>query len=241
MDPSAFTVLFVPGAWHRAESFARVAETLDRSGFNTTLVDLPSVGPEAELDGLMADVHAIRERASEAISRGQKIVLVAHSYGGIPSSEAIQGFSPHVAHFFLCCSFILPRNESLLSALGGRPPPWWDVSPDESEVLARTPADIFYNDLAAEEAEAAAGRLRPHSFGTFRSPVGYEAWRIVPTTYLYCTLDKAVPIAAQRAMVEQTAGDVDVRTDTLESGHSPFFKCPDDVAASIERAVRASS
>ncbi|KAJ4258125.1 hypothetical protein NW762_008266 [Fusarium torreyae] len=238
MDPCSTTILFIPGAWHSAECFADVANSLGKSGFNTELIELPSVGPKRHLDGFSSDVATIRHRAFQAISAGQKIVLVAHSYGGVPTTEAIRDFSSHVIHFVLVCSFLLQKDASLLSTVGGEPIPWWGVSPDKLEMNAKTPKDIFYKDISQEDADVYISRLKPHSYKTFQSRLTYEGWRYVPTTYLYCTLDAALPIAAQRRMVQETAKGVNIRTEELVTGHSPFFKDPAAVAGMIERAVR---
>ncbi|KAF4963263.1 hypothetical protein FSARC_8701 [Fusarium sarcochroum] len=237
MDPSSITILFIPGAWHSAQCFADVANRLQKSGFNTDLVELPSVGAKGHHDDFSSDVAMIRDHASKAISVGQKIVLVAHSYGGVPTTEAIRDFSSHVVHFVLVCSFLLQKDASVLSTVGGEPLPWWGVSPDKLQMNAKTPKDIFYDDISQEEADIYISNLKPHSYKAFQSRLTYEGWRHVPTTYLYCTLDAALPIAAQRRMVQETAKGVNIRTEELNTGHSPFFKSPAAVADMIERAV----
>jgi len=217
MDPSSFTVIFVPGAWHPARTFKKVWDILSSAGFNVAYVDLPSVGPEKHLTDFTPDVSAIRAAITEASTKGQKVILVAHSYGGIPSAEAIGAFGPNgaVAHFVLCCSFIIPKDKSLCAAFGGQDLPWWNISEHRLSVEPATPEKIFYNDLSPEQAAEAVAQLKPHSYQIFHTPLTYEGWRHVPTTYIYCTLDAAIPIHIQKMMVEETAKGVDIHTDEI--------------------------
>jgi pimeloyl-ACP methyl ester carboxylesterase len=240
MNPSDFCVIFVPGAWHPARAFKKVGDILERAGFNVDYVDLPSVGPEKHLTDFTPDVEAIRGAISQAAAKGQKVILVAHSYGGIPSAEAISAFGPNgaVAHFVLCCSFIIPKDKSLCAAFGGQDLPWWSISEDRLAVEAATPEKIFYNDLSPEQIAELIPILKPHSYQVFHTPLTYEGWRHVPTTYIYCTLDAAIPIHIQKMMVEETAKGVDIHTDEINAAHSPFINVPEAVAASIQKVAK---
>ena len=240
MDPSSFCVLFVPGAWHPAKTFKAVGDILVTKGFNVDYIELPSFNPKTPLTEFAIDVEAIRKRVSQAASEGQKVILVAHSYGGVPSTEAIGAFGPGgaVAHFFLCCSFVIPKDKSLIAAFGGNDLPWFDIAEDRLLVNPSTPDKIVYDDLSAEQVEAAVAELRPHSYQCFHSPVTYEGWRHVPTTYLYCTLDAAIPIHIQKMMVEETAKGANINTEEINAGHSPFINMPEAVAESIQRAAK---
>ncbi|KAF5240346.1 hypothetical protein FANTH_9606 [Fusarium anthophilum] len=240
MDPSAFCVIFVPGAWHPARCFKAVGDILEHAGFNVDYVDLPSVGAEQSLTDFAPDVAAIRQAISQAAAKGQKVIVVAHSYGGIPSAEAIGAFGPGgaVAHFVLCCSFIIPKDKSLIAAFGGQDLPWWSISEDRLSVEASTPEKIFYNDLSPEQVAAIVPVLKPHSYQVFHTPLTYEGWRHVPTTYIYCSLDAAIPIHIQKLMVEETAKGVDVNTQEINAGHSPFINMPEEVASCIQKIAK---
>lgn len=213
---------------------------MEGAGFNTDYVDLPSVDPPRDLTDFTPDVEAIRGAISRAASKGQKVILVAHSYGGIPSAEAIGAFGPNgaVAHFVLCCSFIIPKGKSLIAAFGGQDLPWWSIAEDRHTVEPSTPDQIFYNDLSPEQVAAAVSALKPHSYRVFHTPLTYEGWRHVPTTYIYCTLDAAIPIHIQKMMVEETAKGVDIQTDEINAGHSPFINMPEAVASSIQKVAK---
>lgn len=76
-----------------------------------------------------------------------------------------------------------------------------------------------------------------HSYQTLHSKCTYAAWKKVPSTYLYCLQDAAIPIAIQRMMVEETARGYSFATETVDASHSPFYTVPDKVAEAIQRAA----
>lgn len=168
-------------------------------------------------------------------------------YGGVPASEAISdfdlssrqrhGLKGGVSHIVFCTAFMLPEGYSLNSSIGGKPADWQTLSSDGLETVCSTPRDIFYNDLPEDEVEMLSATLKTHSYRTFLSEVTVAPWKYVPSTYLYCLRDEAIPFAFQKVMVEQFAEGYDIKTETLDASHSPFWSRPKEVAAAIRRAA----
>lgn len=241
------TIVFVPGAWHSPECYRRVIDQLEAEGYETDLVHLSSVGPTEHLPDFSADVAQIRSHLERLVDAGKKVVLVVHSYGGVPSSEAVKGLdcdsrqnngqAGGVAHIFFCCSFIIPEGKSLLGAFGGNDLPWFNVSADRLEVNPDRPDEVFYNDVSEEDAQAAVKSLRPQSYRTFLSPCTYAAWKEVPSAYLYCAQDNAIPLGIQKMMVEDWAAGYPIHTEFLDASHSPFLSKPTEVTTVIRRAA----
>ena len=200
---SSTTIVFVPGAWHTPDAFQPVVSQLEAAGYKTDLVSLPSVGPKEHLKNFNPDVDEIRKHIQTAADAGQNVVVVAHSYGSIPSSEAIKGLdlksrqaagkSGGVTHFFFMTAFIIKEGDTLIGAFGGNDLPWFNINEARTEVNPDGPADVFYNDLPEAEQKAAVKKLLPFSYQCFHSEVTYAAWRDVPSTYLYCKQDAAIP------------------------------------------------
>ncbi|KAE8387436.1 hypothetical protein BDV23DRAFT_195830 [Aspergillus alliaceus] len=194
-------ILFVPGDCHGPECY------------DIEMVHLPSVGPVEYLADFSPDVAHIRAEVERIANSGRRIVVVAHSYGGVVPSEAIQGLdlvtrpkngqSGGVAHLFLCCSFVISKGKSVISTFGENNLPWWNISVDRLALSPISPGEIFY--VSTSEVQGAVARLKPHSYQTLHSPVTYAAWKHVPTTYLYCVKDNAIPFYVQKMMVEETA------------------------------------
>lgn len=243
------TILFVPGAWHSPDSFDPVIQKLKGAGYKTSKVYLPSNGHGKRALSFDTDVTEIRKRLEQTLRTGPRVVVVAHSYGSIPACEAIHGLDVRtrqeaglqggVAHIFFCCGFVVPEGKSLLSVFGGQEPPWFDVAVDKLEVnvSGAEAAKVFYNDLDEGQVKKAVSELLPHSYRTFLSTCTYEAWRDVPSTYLYCLKDMALPLSVQKSMVEETAKGCGIRTETVDASHSPFISKPEETALAIRRAA----
>ncbi|KAJ5355049.1 uncharacterized protein N7496_012261 [Penicillium cataractarum] len=244
---SSTTILFIPGAWHSPQCFDKVIRKLETHGYNTDVVYLPSVGPVIPHSDFSEDVNQVKKQIEIAADAGQRVVVVVHSYGGIPGCEAIRGLDWEtrqrqgqpggVVHLFFCCSFIVPEGKSLISSFGGDDLPWFQVSDDRLLVTPATPKETFYNDMNEIDAKRAAETLEPHSYQTFHSNITFEAWRHVPSTYLYCLKDEAIPLPVQKMMVEEVAKGVNIQTDVVDASHSPFYTAPDHMAAAIKKAA----
>jgi len=226
------TLLFVHGAWHGPWCWAPLRQVLTERGWTTSAVELPTVhAPDKAALGLAADAAAVRA-AIDAV--GGPVVVVAHSYGGVPATQGADAAS--VAHIVYISAFVLDVGESLYAAGGGVTPDWWDVR-DDGLVMAGTaehsPRDLFYGDLPAAAADAAVARLLPQGGQAYHDPVTVTAWRGRPTTFLITEQDAIFPAAAQEALAAR-AGSATVR---LATSHSPFLSQPAAVADVIERAA----
>ena len=86
--------------------------------------------------------------------------------------------------------------------------------------------ELFLGDCDSETQQAAVDRLRPMSLVPHGEPVPEAAWRSIPSTYVVCTLDKAIPPQVQRELFAPRADEV----VELESSHSPFYSQPEALA-----------
>lgn len=133
-------MLFVHGSWHNPNHFRRVRDLFESNGFPTSCSTLPSTG-SLLLIGLHEDVQEIRDELKGLITTKQKeVIVVAHSYGGIVTAEAVdeafalsartdRGLSGGVVRLVYMCAFLLPLGESVVSGTGGAFPPF--ISIDE--------------------------------------------------------------------------------------------------------------
>nr|XP_036579911.1 uncharacterized protein CTRU02_09962 [Colletotrichum truncatum]KAF6787667.1 hypothetical protein CTRU02_09962 [Colletotrichum truncatum] len=137
------TIVFTPGAWHGPQAFDIVRAGLMIKGYDSEAVTLPSVGAEPPTVGVEDDAAAVRSTLQALANEGKQIVLVAHSYGGLASSNAIPGLgwqqraannqTGGVIMMVYLCAFALPDATSLLDLLGGEFPPYMRV--DVSDAL----------------------------------------------------------------------------------------------------------
>jgi pimeloyl-ACP methyl ester carboxylesterase len=218
-------LLLVHGAWHGPGAWDTLLPEL--SGEVRT-VRLPSSGPDPTALGDFADdVRAVRDAVAAGGDR--PTVVVAHSYGGLPTTEAVCGM-PNVVGVIYLAAFVVDGGHAVADLFAGGPPPWWDLHADQGYVDVRDPEAVFYGDVSAELATASSARLVHQSLSALGATLADAAWRHVPTTYIVCDKDAAIPPALQEVMARNA-----VRVHHLPSSHSPFLSIPGALAALIER------
>ncbi|MFF8096920.1 alpha/beta fold hydrolase [Streptomyces sp. NPDC016675] len=220
------TLLLVHGAWHGGWCWDKLRAALDVEALQACTVNLPSAGGRS---GIAEDVHVIRE-ALAAIDG--PVVVVAHSYGGIPVTQAIAD-AHNVIHVVYLAAFQLDVGESLLGFYGVPTPPESDVT----QAVPDDPIAQFYADVPSFEAGKAVERLLPQSTQSFTDAVERAGWRDIPSTYIVCENDQAIPAERQETLA--------VRSDEihrLASSHSPFLSMPEDLSVLLSKiALGASS
>lgn len=219
------TILLVHGAWHGAWCWERVVPLLKTLGRAVRTVELPSVGAEPGAPvNLSSDAAAVRSAIDEVAG---PVLLCGHSYGGMVISQAASRRSRVVKLVYLC-AFVPEAGESLADVGGGQLAPWIQVLeggltlPDIALV-----ADLFFADCDIDTQTAAIGRLRPQAAAAFAEPVAHPAWKDVPSTYVICADDRAMPAELQRGVFARRAGEV----LEIASSHSPFLSQPQALAS----------
>jgi hypothetical protein len=251
------TILFVPGAWHSPTHLQTIRSTIEQHGYETQGVALPSVDPvDAANFTVDQDVEAISTGIQNILSQGKDVVLVTHSYSGVPGQAAAYSFIPKDNHtgprlkaIAMMCSFLLPPKTSLLSVMpGGKPAPIHTLSENDTIVTVgdKGPKHYFYDDLSADEASQCTALLKPaawQSCTTTPSAQG-SGYFGVPTSYLVCEKDNAIPAGLQRMMIagadqalQDRGSDSRLRVETVDCGHSPFLKMPERTSDFIRRSA----
>ena len=215
-------VLLVPGSWHGAWAYDDVAARLEDAGLTVRAIDLPSNDWSS---GLADDAVAVRRALDEL---GEPTVVVGHSYGGIAVSEAAQD----AAGIVYLCAFMLDVGESLLDALQHQLPDWIALDEDAGSHIPRGAETALYHDCRPEVAANAAARMTRQSVAAIATPQTAAAWKQLPSTYVVCTQDAAVPPAAQEAMAARAQ-----TVERLDSSHSPFLSRPDETAEIVALAA----
>jgi len=129
------TVLLVHGSWHRPCHYERLIRQLKQLGFEVVCPALPSIGKDRLGKGWHDDVLRIQETALQLFAKKKQVVLLAHSYGGIPAAAATEGLTRSeraaaglpggFCHVIYMSAFALPAREmSLLQSVGGSFPSW---------------------------------------------------------------------------------------------------------------------
>lgn len=149
------TVVLVPGAWQRSSGFDTVQQKLGHLGYPTVLVDHLSTGAEPPTIELTDDVNNLRQVLQRLVDEERDVVVIAHSYGGVVASCAVEGFdvaelsksgkNGGVIMLAYLSAFVLPKGKSLMDGLGGQWLPWQRVevrsalSPHGKSLIASRP------------------------------------------------------------------------------------------------------
>jgi pimeloyl-ACP methyl ester carboxylesterase len=220
------TLLLVHGAWHNGAGYRALQDELTKIGVNSETVELPSVAKADEPIGDMyQDAKVVREAASKY---ADGVYVLGHSYGGLSITEGLTGLS-NVKGLIYLTAFMLDEGETLFAACGSQDPDWWIRKTDGERLNAGRPTEIFYNTCTPEVASAAAAQLRDQSLLAFNQPITKVAWKELPTTYIICEQDQAIPLFAQEAMSGRAKKVVRINTD-----HSPFLSAPKELAELIK-------
>lgn len=99
----------------------------------------------------------------------------------------------------------------------------------------KNPRQKFYNDLDDEAASKYLAAIVHHSPETMRTPLTYEAYRDVPTNYIFCTRDAGFPLIAQQKIA--TIPGEGVRTYSVDAGHFAMLGQPQAVAEVVHDAA----
>lgn len=88
-------IQIVPGSFARTAFYDPLREALIAEGYATSITPLPSIGmrhgrPPATME---EDAECIRAATEGLVEQGEDVVLVMHSYGGIPGMQSVEGFS----------------------------------------------------------------------------------------------------------------------------------------------------
>lgn len=86
------TLVLIPGLWHGPECFAALRSQLEPK-YDTVTDKMPSVGAaDPTKIGLQNDIEHVRNRLLlPLLEQNKDIVLVMHSYAGIPGAAAVEG------------------------------------------------------------------------------------------------------------------------------------------------------
>jgi pimeloyl-ACP methyl ester carboxylesterase len=227
-DPTARpTLLLVHGAWHGSWCWQRLVPELTARGWTTATVDMPSATGD-ENAGMYDDARVIRKELDRI---GGPVVLLAHSYGGIPATEAAAG-APTVAHLIYLAAHVIEQGESLISAIGGA---WY---PPETRLVPPPPDPriALFADVPEDEGDRAVARLRPQSARAFEEELSQASWKTIPSTYIVCEQDRAMPMD----FMEKVAPRANT-VHRIPTSHSPFLSRPAELADLIGSVTRTSA
>ncbi|RDW74772.1 hypothetical protein BP6252_05914 [Coleophoma cylindrospora] len=248
------TIVLVPGAWHKPTIYSGVVASLSKHGYPTISLPLPSAGAIPPHKDFNRDVAAIRDCLTELVSNEKEVVLVVHSYTGLPGGEAPKGLGRKereskglkggVIRYVVINGFATPEGFQPASEGDYSQMPEWMKLDIENYVVNVSPEDakkIFYNDLSSARGEELAAQLVPQSLGVYFSKATYAAWKDIPSTFVVGDTDQSsfTPAVVEMMikgarMMEPSA--FDVVEHCKEGGHCVMISYPEWTADVLRRA-----
>jgi hypothetical protein len=111
---------------------------MERRGYTALVTSITSVGNNNSNIALWDDITSARSDLERVVNLGNKIILVAHSYEGVPSSNAVRGLTVRdrastsktgvVLMLLYTTSFAIPANMRFVDGVGGIYLDWRNVT-----------------------------------------------------------------------------------------------------------------
>ncbi|PYH90714.1 alpha/beta-hydrolase [Aspergillus ellipticus CBS 707.79] len=238
--PNNTIVVFAPGAWSSSSSYDDFRTMLDQRGISSFAMDHLSNGAEPPTKGLGDDSRHLRKFLTDFADQGKKILLVGHSYGGMVISAASAGLglaerSKAGQHGGIIClvymaAFVVPRGNNLKGMFNGQLSPWMLV---QGDYVRCDPTVDLIPDVPGDVKARLSASPRGHiCLAAFLDRATEEPWHTIPSAYIVCDDDRALPPAIQDSMITSL---VNPKVFRLKSGHSPFLSMPDETADIVEQ------
>lgn len=243
-------IALVPGSFSTTAAYEKVIEQLSKHGYPILRIELKSVGgltPATSID----DAAHIYSIIAPLVEEGKEIVVVMHSYGGIPGTDGTKGLAKvdqaaagkkgGVIGLVYIAALMVKQGASLGSARGetGPLPDWVSFDGGFMSLDNIVAARETLSDLPQEEAEKWAHIFQKHSAASFGTELEYPAYKYIPSWYILAENDKIVEPEFQQKMVDTAREDnnTPITLVKLQSGHAPTISQTEKVVDVIREAA----
>lgn len=227
------TFVLVHGAWHGGWCWRAVADRLRAAGHTVFTPTQTGLGERSHLLARTITLDIFIEDITNVIKFEQlnDVVLVGHSFGGIPITGVADRIPGKIRHLIYLDSLILQDGQSAFSQL----PP--DVvaarikAADETSggLSLPTPSATALGIVREEDQRSIGPRLTPHPLATYNTPLRLQnpVGNGVPRTYITCTAPIYTPLAKTREWVASQGWPM----LELPTGHDAMITLPNETAA----------
>lgn len=214
------TFVLVPGAWHGAWCYRRVADLLTARGHKVYALTLTGLADRSHLvsDAIDLNTHILDVVNLVAWEGLQDIVLVGHSYGGLVITGAAEAIAAKVASIVYLDAFIPDDGQSLADITQRELPSTGVLPPYSAKGMNVNAADQAWVDA----------KVTPHPVRTYlqKAPVAQAYKGIARKTYVRTTFNSAL----WQQLYDKFRLMPEWRTYLLDCGHDLMIDRPADVA-----------
>ncbi|CAL5873314.1 uncharacterized protein PFLUO_LOCUS7585 [Penicillium psychrofluorescens] len=255
-------IVIIPGAWHRPKHYQHLIDSLAKVNYEAVGVTMPSVDSSPPHTSWDQDAQAVRRVILEYLDAGKDVIAIAHSFGGIAMSEAAkglgkqdrekQGLKGAVLRLVYMTAMALPKGQTHVGQIKPVTPEEEEVERQRQELQAKYGGiqiaedgsmvldkdiigQVFYSGCDPKDAQEAVDMLGSFPTGPLSVPATYSAFKEIPSTYIVCKNDRALPVSIQKRMIAQGEGAFHV--EECDEGHSPFMSNPGYVVDCLRRAA----
>ncbi|KAL5113173.1 hypothetical protein ACEQ8H_008960 [Pleosporales sp. CAS-2024a] len=256
------TLVLVPGSFSTSDMYDPVVLPLREKGYSVHALDPPcyplGYAKGKAAPSMLDDAKFVSDFVEKlADQSGEEVVIMAHSYGGIPATQSLehitatarakQGKKGGVTHMAYMTALAPALGANLMTTIsGGAPPtsmPPMHVDADGwmSHADASATGALCFNSLPAAEARAQATRFGRHSSVSFADALTYPGYQHVSVSWFFCDDDKCIVPEVQQAAIdrieeswkgtEREGKKVHVRR--VKCDHVPIFSAKEEVEAWI--------
>ncbi|MEV5602626.1 alpha/beta hydrolase [Streptomyces sp. NPDC052299] len=227
-------LVLVAGAWLDGTAWDDVVPGLRAAGHGAHPLTLAGLGGKRELPvGRQTHVTDIVAEVQRLDLRD--VVLVGHSYSGIPVGQAAARLGARLARVVFVDACVPADGESFVSA-------WWQGPAalqgqlDGNGGLWAVPeaAEFEGQDLTGEQIARFRKDATPHPGAALADPAVLERpLGELPATYIKCLLDGPEPGEDVARLLTSERWEL----VTMETGHWPMFSRPGELAAILDKAA----
>ncbi|KAF2674580.1 alpha/beta-hydrolase [Microthyrium microscopicum] len=249
MSTTKPAIVIIAGSFTPASFYDPVVDKLKSAGYPIVdVIVFPSIGRrDSEPPATMYDdANFIRARVEKLADEGHDMVLVPHSYGGIPASESMKGLAKSqretqgkrggVVKMLYVAAIVPAVGELSSSIMGDKTADYMQVEDDGYLSLKpEESAKACFSDMPFEEALKLAKQWPQHSAVSFGGALAYAGYKDVPVSWLYMEKDQVVKPASQDLCIKniEKASGKSVDVHKLDGGHFPFQSRVDETTRII--------
>ncbi|KIW37879.1 uncharacterized protein PV06_09861 [Exophiala oligosperma] len=246
-------IVLVPGAACRLIFYTDLVEQLSKD-FETHAYDLLTASrePPQQAATLADDAAFFHDKIQDLVNAGKDVVVLAHSYGGMPATDSVQGLLKSdrasqglpggvVRIVYLSCIVgdVGQTAGELTSDLDfGFMQPVGENGEFLGQILGLEGATTIFSDIPQEEALKWQSRQSLQSTICYAGKAVYPAYRDVPVSYIFYSGDKVLTPEFQQGRIDflkKEAKEFDLLR--LETGHCPNVSEPEATAKIICEAI----
>ncbi|KAI0477409.1 alpha/beta-hydrolase [Xylariaceae sp. FL0804] len=254
-------IVVVPGSFSPPAIYNDFLAGIREKGYEVKALHLPTVGlgPGRGRDGpappMEEDAAFIAEEVGKLADAGKNVVLLAHSYGGLPASQCTKGLSlrereqqgkrggiVRIAYL----TAVVPAlgksfGETLADFEGSEFPT--KIEADENGWLYFVDLDQAAanvgSDLPHKDARAIVDQFARHSAASFQSPLTHAGHKDIPVSFLLCENNLTVSPLLQRAEIQKIEKESGNKVDvtSIPTGHVPTVSAREVVVDWIVQAA----